>query len=65
MIPLPLLEMIGDYLYGKTTQVHGFVQGQNEGLLVTYEGQQYVINIRPREQDESFTLFELGTPEKQ
>lgn len=55
-----LVYLIADALQGKATQVFGYFQAGNEGVLAVYKGQQYVINIRPRQEDESFTLYEIG-----
>ena len=48
--------------------VHGFVKGEKEGLLLVHEGVEYVLSIQTREEFEGnlpqhmrgFTLYELG-----
>jgi hypothetical protein len=49
-------------------EVHGFVKGEKEGLLLSHNGVQYVLSIQSREDFEGnlpqhmrgFTLYELG-----
>lgn len=51
-----------------TGEVHGFVKGEKEGLLITHDGVQYVLSVQTREDFEGnlphhmrgFTLYELG-----
>lgn len=58
-----IFNLLVDELRGKTEQVYGFVQGSKQGFLLTHEGKQYVLELRERSPDESFTLFELGKPD--
>lgn len=51
--------------------VHGFVKGSKEGLLVSHNGVQFVLTVQTREDFEGnlpehmrgFTLYELGDHE--
>ena len=54
-----VFELLAEALKGKTEQVFGFFQGPTNGFLLTHEGKQYVLELRERDEEESFTLFEI------
>jgi len=55
-----LEQKLADLLKEKFPDVYGFFQGESHGFLITDQGQQFVLELRPREEQESFTLFGLG-----
>ena len=62
------IRLIGAAIKPSVGQVHGFVKGRDEGLLLVIDGQQFVVTVQRREKYEGplprhkrgFTLYELG-----
>lgn len=55
-----LQEKLSELLKKEFPGTYGFFQRGKQGFLITHEDQQFVLELRPRDEEESFTLYELG-----
>ena len=52
--------LVADAIKEQFPEIYGFVQRDKNGFVITHGEQQFVVEVRPRTEEESFTLFELG-----
>lgn len=55
-----LQQKLAELLKKEFPGTYGFFQGQSQGFLINDGDKQFVLELRPRDEDESFTLYELG-----